>query len=103
LKVCDFLGVDFAESLMDFKKAGMAGKTPLRQQPVQKENAGKWRTAMTPAQIRVFESGAAASLRRFGYPMTTSGVRLPLPARACFRWHNALTARYYRLFPPVPQ
>lgn len=100
-KVCDFLNVDFVESLMEYRKAGIAGKTPLLQKPIQKNNAEKWRDAMSPGQIRVFESGAAASLRRFGYPMTTPGSRLPLPVRILYRFHNAMVCRYFRLFPPL--
>lgn len=103
VKVCNFLDVGFVESLMDYKKAGIAGKTPLLQKPVQKDNAEKWRTAMSPAQIRLFEGGAAAALRRHDYAMTTPGTRLPLPTRAWYRWHNTLAARYYRLFPPATQ
>lgn len=96
IKVCSFLGIDFVESLMDHKRAGRAGKTPLLQKSVQKDNAEKWRAAMTPAQIRAFEGGAADALRHHGYPLISSGARLPLPARALYQWHNRMTAAYYR-------
>ena len=36
--VCHFLGEDYSDSLVNFKKSGEAGKTPLLQQPVQKDN-----------------------------------------------------------------
>jgi len=98
--ICKFLQLDFSESLINFKKSGEAGKTPLLQQPVQQSNAQKWRTAMTPRQVAAFEGGAAATLRSFGYPLATTANRLPLPARALYRWHNAAVAQYYRLFPP---
>lgn len=103
MKVCTFLGIDFVESLMEHKKAGMAGKTPLLQKPVQKDNAEKWRAAMTKAQIRAFEGGAAGTLRRHGYTLTTSGDRLSLPARALYRWHNQMTAAYYLWRPPTQE
>ena len=99
-KVCTFLGIGFDEALMNFKKSGEAGKTPLLQQPVQKGNAEKWRKAMSPTQIAAFEGGAAATLRAFSYPLATAGGRLPLPKRAAYRWHNAAAGHYYRLFPP---
>lgn len=102
-KVCEFLRLDFDESLMEYKKSDVAGKTPLLQKPVQKNNADKWRTAMSRAQVRSFEGAAATTLRRFGYPITTSGLRLPLPIRAIFRWHNQLMTAYYRLRPPTPR
>lgn len=99
MKVCTFLNVDFVESLMEHKKAGMAGKTPLLQKAVQKDNAEKWRAAMTPTQIRTFEGGAGGALRQFGYKLTTTGARLSLPVRAFYRLHNLLTAAYYQWRP----
>jgi len=52
-KICGFLGEDFDESLINFKKASIAGKTPLVQASVQKSNQEKWRTEMTKRQIGV--------------------------------------------------
>jgi hypothetical protein len=95
--VCDFLGEEFSESVVDFKKSGEAGKTPMLQKPVQKDNAEKWRTAMTPGQLRAFEGGAGKSLEKFGYRLSTSGKPLPLPVRALYRWHNAWTSRLHHL------
>ena len=95
--VCQFLGVEFVEGLMNYKKAGMAGKTPLVQKPVQKDNAEKWRVEMTPSQIRRFEGGAGRSLQRFGYPLVSGSTRLPLPERAVWRLHNAMSARWSEL------
>lgn len=92
--VCDFLGETFSESIVDFKKSGEAGKTPMLQKPVQKDNAEKWRTAMTPGQLRMFEGGAGKSLEKFGYRLATSARRLPLPMRALYRWHNDWARRH---------
>lgn len=101
LKICVFLGLDFDEALINFKKSGEAGKTPLLQQPIQKGNVDKWRTAMSPAQIAAFEGGAAEALRAFGYPLVTSGKRLPFHMRALYRGHNALLSQFYRQFRPI--
>ena len=87
-RICAFLGEEFSESLVNFRKSGQVGKTPLLQQPVQPDNAGKWRTRMTRPQIRIFESAAGDTLARFGYPLETSARRMPLPVRAAFRGHN---------------
>jgi hypothetical protein len=99
-KICSFLGETYSDELLEFRKSGEAGKTPLLQKPVQKSNQDKWRHDMTPWQIRVFESAAGVTLRDSGYTLTTSGKRLPLPLRAFYRWHNALATRWYRLFGP---
>ncbi|MGO9444357.1 MAG: sulfotransferase family protein [Thiobacillaceae bacterium] len=100
--VCDFLGEPFSESVVDFKKSGEAGKTPMLQKAVQKDNAEKWRTAMTPNQLRAFERGAGKSLEKFGYRVATSLEPLPLPVRALYRWHNAWTKQLHRFTPLKP-
>lgn len=99
-KICGFLDETYSDDLLDYKKSGEAGKTPLLQKPVKKDNQGKWKQAMTPWQIRVYESGAGSTLQAFGYDLTTSADRLPLPLRALYRWHNAISTRWYRLFGP---
>lgn len=97
-KICGFLGEVYSDDLLEFKKAGIAGKTPLLQKSIQKNNQDKWISEMTPWQIRVFESAAAAALEEFGYTLTTTAHRLPLLLRAFYRWHNALAIRWYRTF-----
>ncbi len=95
-EVCAYLNIPFSENVVDFKKSGMAGKTPLLQQPVQASNAEKWRSAMSAPQIRIFEGAVGPTLQRFHYPLTTSARRHPLPLRAAWRWHNALAAQWHR-------
>lgn len=99
-KICSFLDEAYSDDLLEYKKSGEAGKTPLLQKPVQKSNQDKWKHDMTPWQIRVFESATADTLKKFGYTLSTSGRRLPLPLRALFRWHNALATRWFRAFGP---
>jgi len=98
--ICTFLDLDYSDDLLDYKAAGQAGKTPLLQLPIQKGNQLKWRSEMSMEQIRVFESGASATLRRFGYALATDGRRLPLLLRALYRWHNAFVTRWNRRFAP---
>lgn len=95
--VCRFLRIAFDESVVEFKKSGEAGKTPLLQKPVQRDNLEKWRKAMGARQLRVFEAGAAHTLQQFGYSLATSGRRIALPARALYRLHNRLVRRWPRL------
>ncbi len=94
--ICEFLHEEFSEEVVDFKRAGQAGKTPLLQRPVQADNAGKWRRAMTPRQIRHFEAAAGATLDRFAYPLATSAEPLPKPLRALFWTHNRVVRRARR-------
>lgn len=97
-KICAFLGEDFDHSLINFEKSSIAGKTPLLQKDVQKDNAGKWRKKMTRGQIRVFESAAGDTLRENGYELATSARKFPLPVRAAFRMHNRLINWYTKKF-----
>ena len=99
-KICSFLGEAYSDDLLEYKKSGEAGKTPLLQKPVKKDNQGKWKQDMTSWQIRVYESAAGRSLGKFGYALTTSGKRLPLPLRAAYRLHNVIAARWFRRFGP---
>lgn len=98
--ICAFLGELYSDDLLEYKKAGIAGKTPLLQQSIQKDNQDKWKSGMTSWQIRIFESAAASTLRKFGYTLTTPAKRLPLPLRAIFRWHRTLAKSWYRAFGP---
>lgn len=91
-KICNFLGEEFNASLLEFKKAGGAGKTPLLQKPVQSDNADKWRSQMSATQIRIFESAAGDTLQEHGYALMTPARRLPLAMRAAMRLHNHLVA-----------
>lgn len=108
--ICAFLGEEYSDKFLNYKKAGNAGKTPLRlkpdiasktpllHKPVQKDNVNKWKDIMTRWDVRVFESVAADCLLSFGYTTVTSGKRLPLPLRALYRWHNLLLKYLHKAF-----
>jgi hypothetical protein len=95
-RICEFLREDFTDAVVDFKPAGEAGKTPLLQKPVQADNAGKWRRALTPRQVRLFEAAAGTTLERFGYPLATHAGPLPRPIRAIYWIHNRAVKRLRR-------
>jgi hypothetical protein len=86
-KVCSFLGIEYSESIINFKKPRVRGKTPtpLLKQPIQQTNAGKWQMRMTPRQIRLFEGAAGDTLMQCGYPIVTSAAPLPVAIRAVNR------------------
>jgi len=91
-RICDFLGEQYSDSLVNFNKAKQAGKTPLLQRPVQPDNAGKWRSEMSQASIRIFESVAGDTLAQLGYHVETDAKALPWVSQAAFRGHNWLMA-----------
>lgn len=97
-KICTFLGEPYSECVVNFNRSTEAGKTPLLQKPLQRNNFEKWRRLMTPIQIRMFESAAGETLRRNGYPLATEAKPFPLPVRAAFRIHNDLMKRCNRKF-----
>ncbi len=96
--VCEFLNEPYSDSLINFKKSGEAGKTPLLQKPISGDNSEKWRTSMTLVQISIFERAVGGTLKSAGYPITGDAKPLPLPTRAFWHLHNRLTRFYYRLF-----
>lgn len=99
-KMYAFLGEEFTDELLNYKKAGQAGKTPLVSQPLQADNAEKWRKKMSPEQIKLFEAAAGKTLRDFGYALATDARRLPLPQRAALRLHNIACSNWRNTFGP---
>ncbi len=95
--VCEFLNEPYSDSLINFKKSGEAGKTPLLQKPISGDNAEKWRTAMSQGQISIFERAVGDTLESTGYPTTGDTKPLPLPTKAFWHLHNRLNRLYYRL------
>lgn len=95
-RICRFLGEEYSDALVEYRKSGGKGKTPLLQQPIQNSNAEKWRSRMSPRQIRLFESGAGKTLAANGYPLVTHAEPMMLPLRAAFRMHNISRQWVYR-------
>jgi len=87
--LCEFLGEEYSESVIDFKKSGEAGKTPLLQKPIQANNSNKWRDRMTQRNIRLFEAAAAETLDNNGYSVETSPEPLPKLLEVIYRIHDA--------------
>lgn len=91
--VCEFIGQPYAGAPTPDTALGEASR---ELKTVRKDNQGKWRRALSAWQIRVFESEAGPSLQRFGYPLLTRARRLPLPLRALYRLHTALSIKLYQ-------
>ncbi len=92
--VCAFLG----EQRPAHDADALAAHPDITRQmkTVKQDNQGKWRRALNRWQVRVFESEAGPTLAACGYPLETVPRRLPLPLRALYRLHNALSIRLHR-------
>lgn len=93
--ICDFIGEPLPNEALQ-PQAGLS-EASRQLKVVNKDNQNKWRRALNAWQIRVFESEAGATLQQSGYPVITSARRLPIPVRAFYRLHNALSIKLYRL------
>lgn len=92
--LCDYLGEPVSDKVIDFQKSSdPATKTPLLRQGLQAGNREKWRKAMTPRQIRVFEGIAGECLAACGYPLSTAPHDPGALEGAVYRIHNRVMER----------
>jgi hypothetical protein len=98
-RLCDFLGEPYSDKILNFEKSDRAGKTPLLQQSLQKNNQAKWRSKMSPRQIAIFEGAVGDSLTAFGYPLLTEAVPIALPVKAFWHLHNRINTLLSIWFP----
>jgi hypothetical protein len=89
-QICDFLNEPYSDNVLNFKKSGQAGKTPLLQKSLQTDNQAKWRSKMSPRQIATFEGAVGHTLTTLGYPLMTDAKPIPLPIKAFWRLHNII-------------
>lgn len=97
-RICAFLGEPFSDDVLNFKKSGSAGKTPLLQKSVQKDNQAKWRSKMSPRQIAIFEGAVKDTLTELGYPLLTEAKPIPLPVKAFWHLHNLTLTKLRNIF-----
>lgn len=81
-RICRFLGEEFAPEMLGFYRADVLYPTDRRnldnlRRPLLTENSGKWRSRMSPRELRLFEAVAGALLERHGYPRTLANPRVP--------------------------
>jgi len=84
-RLCRFLGIDFAESMLDYARmaaekvpSGKQWLWPHLQKPLQRERVGVWRRELSPLRRTVFERTAEGLLRELGYDVPPpAGGRLP--------------------------
>lgn len=90
--ICGFLGEDFNESIINYRKASGSGKTPLLKQPIQEGNSEKWKKRMSQRQLRVFESVAGDTLLANGYTVTNRENLLSKPVTVFYKVHQRLAS-----------
>jgi hypothetical protein len=94
--LCAFLGEEFSDELFDVTAVDDPGKTPLVHKPLRADNAGKWRSNMSAAQIQAFESVSGNTLRAFGYELVTPAIHPSPLVKAAYRLHNRLLTAFWR-------
>ncbi|NOY53030.1 MAG: sulfotransferase [Deltaproteobacteria bacterium] len=62
---------------------------------VNKENCNRWKTIMTPHQVRIFESIAEKTLNRFGYETTYHKSKGIIPLAFFYHLHNQIHRKWY--------
>jgi hypothetical protein len=78
-RICGFLGEAFDPAMLEQGGSAVSYPTDPRNEanlrrPLITGNAGKWSTAMTPREIRIFEALAGPALERYGYPRAAPGA-----------------------------
>ncbi len=83
-ELCDFLGEEFAPSMLDYHSTREAKSSAANLQawenvaaPVMKSNFAKYRTQLSKRKIKAIERHAGPELRLLGYPLTST----PKPRR----------------------
>jgi hypothetical protein len=80
-RICEFLGEEFAPEMLTFYTGEFAYPTDGRnirnlKRPVLSDNCGKWRTRLSPRELRIFEAIAGPGLERYGYPRVLEHPRI---------------------------
>src|SRR5688572_7107297 len=99
VRVCNFIGESFDESMLRYAEQAdqmvpaweKSWHTRLSG-PVDRNNAGKWRTQLQPEEIALIQTIAGRELTAFGYPL----VPIELPRSAWARIHGEC-ARHHAL------
>ena len=87
-RVCDFLGEDYSDALLDYFEsaeakslAGHSRSWENVDKPVLKANHSKYKRELSAAEIEAFELQAFAELKHFGYALENDEARLKEKSR----------------------
>ena len=82
-RVCEFIGEDYSDALLDYFKSGeaknLAGSSRSWEnvdKPVLKHNHSKYKRELSAAEIEAFELQAFEELKHFGYALENDEARL---------------------------
>jgi hypothetical protein len=90
-RVCDFLGLDFDEAMLDYHRAvdpSLLLDHPLLTEPPRRARSA-WRDGMAPADVRRFEAIAGDLLDDLGYPRDHRRPSLLARTRAALTYARA--------------
>ncbi|RMF59385.1 MAG: sulfotransferase [Calditrichaeota bacterium] len=101
-QVCEFLGEDYTPAMLEYHKTGTNYKTDKHNQenlkkPVLSDNKEKWRTRMTPDDLRVFEAVAGEMLLRYGYETALQNPQISASEVFYRRYVESLSKKGYAL------
>ena len=90
-RVCAFLGEAYDPAMLSFHLHDVRYPTDTRnagglRRPVLSHNRDKWRTGLTPRELRIFEAIAGARLERYGYPRAAGDARISRWEALACRW-----------------
>jgi len=94
--ICTFLGEDYDADLFKTSTPRDLGKTPLVHAPIKNDNREKWRTKMTPRQVRTFEAIAGKTLADHGYRVTSDAEDMTLGMKLAYTAHNRILEDFWR-------
>jgi hypothetical protein len=73
-RVCAFLGGDYSPGMLNYFEdgdarglAGLSGSWKNCGKPILRGNSGKYRSALSQEEVRIFETAAGTELERYGY------------------------------------
>lgn len=98
--LCDFLGETFEPGMLLFHEAAVHYPTDPRNRtnllrPLMQDNKQKWRTRMSPRELRITEAVAGPTLARYGYTPALESPAIPLAELLAIRWLENPPLRAY--------
>lgn len=72
-RLCEFLGLPFAEQMLDFHQTAAARRAAAHEawrnlgKPIIRDNSGRYAATLEPAEVALVETHAHALMRRLGY------------------------------------
>lgn len=90
-RICDFLGEEYSAGMLKFYRSQEGYPTDARNdanlaKPIMAGNAEKWRRALSPRELRIFEAVAWKELEAHGYDRVCGNPRLSAAQRRFYKY-----------------